>query len=321
MGDGDSLSSWQLIDDAELMEQPDPEWLVDGMLGRRTVGALYGPPSTGKTTMAAALSVAVATGRPFLGHRVMHRGSVVYVGPDDPGGWKPRLAAAKRDLGLPLDKPVGIYLFTEPFNLLEAQRVETLSAFLRGYDWPAPIALVIIDTYAACLPGANENGSEDTTRAMAALQSLRSAVQATVLLCHHTNAGGSRERGHSALRGAMDTMLALTQSDDIVKLECSKQRNGAPFPPITLRLAVQDGGCVFKLAADVAATTELTAIQRKVFDALRDNFSADGATKAEWQRVCSDVAERSFHRATKVLQSHQMVRASGPRFIPVEASS
>ena len=313
---------WRLIDDAELMEQPDPEYLIDGILGRRTVSALYGPPSTGKTTMAAAISVSIATGRPFLGHRVMHRGSVVYVGPDDPGGWKPRLAAAKRDLGLPLDKPVGIYLFAEPFDLLDVKRVESLIDFLHGVEWPAPVELVIIDTYAACVPGANENGSEDTTRAMVALQRLRSAVQATVLLCHHTNAVGSRERGHSALRGAMDTMLALNQSDDIVKLECSKQRNGAAFKPITLKLAEQSGGgCVFKLAADVAPTRELTVAQRKVFDSLRDNFSAEGATKGEWQRVCSDVPERTFHRVTKVLQAHGMVRARGPRFMPVEASA
>ena len=118
------------------------------------------------------------------------------------------------------------------------------------------------------------------------------------------------------MRGAADSMIVLTTSDDIVRLECNKQRNGSPFKAITLKLTeIPEGGCIFRLASDLAPTAVLTSIQVKVLDALRDTFSADGATKSEWQKTCSDVADRSFHRACKVLQDRQLVKASGPRFI------
>lgn len=313
-------TSWRLIDDVEVMDLPDPEYLIDGILARRSLTCVYGPPGAGKTTILAEMAVAIATKGSFFGHEVRHRGAVVYAGSDDPFGWKPRLMAKKRAAGLAFDRALGIYLFPEPLNILDGTQVEAFIAFLASVDWPMPVEAVMVDTYAASTPGANENSSEDTTRAMVNAQRLRDGIGAAVILAHHTNAGGSRERGHSAMRGAADTMICLTTSDDIVKLECNKQRNGAPFTPLTLKLTeLPEGGCVFRMAADVAPTRELTTIQRKVFDALRDNFSADGATKSEWQRVCSDVAERSFHRAAKVLQDHQMVRASGPRFVAVEA--
>src|SRR5688572_5812607 len=58
-------------------------------------------------------------------------------------------------------------------------------------------------------------------------------VGVTVLLIHHTNASGTRERGHSAMRGAADFMIEMRPEDDVVKLECSKMRNGPPFETMT----------------------------------------------------------------------------------------
>lgn len=311
--------SWKLIDDAELMEQPDPEYLIEGILGRRSVAILYGPPGTGKTTMAANMSVSVAARRPFFGHAINHAGSVVYVGPDDPGGWKPRIASAKRDSGLPVDVPIGVYLFSEQFDLLDVEKVSALIEFLNGVEWPVAVELVIIDTYAACLPGANENSAEDTTRSMVALQRIRDGVRATVLAIHHTNAGGSRERGHSAMRGAADTMLSLNLSDDLIRLECSKQRNGPAFKPIALKLVEGAcGGCVLRLAADTPAAEHLTPSQQKALDALRDGFSTEGALKSEWERACSDMNQRTFYRATDQLLRMNRVRRDGKRFIVVD---
>lgn len=310
---------WRLISDVEILAMPDSEFLIDKVLPRRSLVCLYGPPGSGKTTILAEMAVAVATKASFFGHAVQHQGVTVYAGTDDPHGWKPRLVSKKVDAGLDLAESIGIFLFTEPLNLLDTAAVDAFAAFLTGIEWAMPIELLMIDTYAASTPGASENSSEDTTRAIVNAQRLRDALDATVVLAHHTNAGGSRERGHSAIRGAMDTMLALVPSDDVVKLECNKQRNAAPFESITLKLTEGKGGCVFRLASDVAPSTALSPHQRKVLESLRENFAA-GATKAEWQRSCSDVPERTFHRACKVLQERQLIRVSGPRFLPVEVT-
>ena len=92
------------------------------------------------------------------------------------------------------------------------------------------------------------------TAAMTSAQRIRDDLSIAVTIIHHTNAGGSRERGHSSMRGAADCMISLTPVDDVIHVECSKQRNGAPFKPMVLKLAPLDGGgCVLRLASDRAA--------------------------------------------------------------------
>ena len=202
----------------------------------------------------------------------------------------------------------------------DAAAVARFEQFLLGYR-PAtgsePVfRVLVIDTYAASTPGANENSSEDTTIALTHARQWQAALGCLVIVVHHTNAGGSRERGHSGLRAGVDTMISLTPVDDQILVECSKQRNAAPFEPLTLKLVpVPDtGGCVLRAASEVLQNSGLTVTQQKAFTVLRDTFSQEGATKSEWQRTCHDIAERSFHRAAKVLQERGLVRPVGTHF-------
>lgn len=309
--------SWRLLDDVQLLELPDPEFLIEGVLPRRAVGVLYSPPGTGKTTLVAHTAVSLATGKPWFGHDVRHRGASIYVATEDPAGYKMRLRAAKRAAGLPLDTAIGAYTFPEPIDLRDPVSVNRFVVFAeRAFDSADMTREVIfIDTYAAAMAGAAENSSEDTTIAMLHAQSWRDRLGCTVMMAHHTNASGSRERGHSAMRGAADFMIAMTPVDDVVHVECSKQRNAGPFETVTLKLTpLEDGGCVFRLASDVLPAVQLTPIQGKVYTVLRDTFAADGATKSEWQRSCQDINERSFYRACKVMTERGYVQQSGSHF-------
>lgn len=308
--------AWRLLDDVALMTLPDPDYLIAGILPHRGVGVTYGPPGAGKTTLMAALSVAIAANRPFFSHAVLHPGPVLYVGAEDPAGFKVRLRAAKRAAGLPLDVPIGVYTFPEALNLCDPAHVGTFERFLAATARDRHWELIIGDTYAAMTPGSAENSSEDTTTAMLHAQRWRTQLGATVLLNHHTNAAGTRERGHSAMRGAADFMICLTPVDDVVHVESSKQRNGPPFPTFPLRLtAGPDGeGVVFRHAADVLPDDTLTTAQAKALSILRDTFGRDGASKSEWQRTCPDIPERTFHRAAKVLEDRGHVQQVGTRF-------
>jgi len=176
--------------------------------------------------------------------------------------------------------------------------------------------LVVIDTYAGATPGAAENSSEDTTVAMNAAAKIQADLRCGVVLIHHTNAGGTRERGHSSMRGAADTMISVTPVDDVIHVECSKQRNAAPFETFTLKLTpVPDvGGVVVRLAAEVLPSSALTPLQEKVLAALRETATSRGVTKGEWQKCCQDVAERSFYRAAKVLEDTGHVTRAGTHF-------
>jgi AAA domain len=308
-------AGWRLLDDVQLLELKDPEFLIEAILPRRGVGVLYGPSGACKTTLVAGLMTRLATGPDWFGHRVCERGASVYVATEDASGFKVRLAAAKRAAQLSLTTPIGVYTFPEPIDLRDPVSVGQFSRFLEHQG--AALELLVVDTYAGATAGGSENSSEDTTLAMTHAQQWRDRLGLTVLLVHHTNAGGSRERGHSAMRGAADTMISVTPVDDAIHLECSKQRNAAPFPSLLLKLVpVPEGGCVLRLASDVLPCSGLTAIQGKVLAILRDTFAATGATKAEWRSACQDVAERSFHRAAKVLLERGFIRQAGTHFCP-----
>jgi hypothetical protein len=306
-------ATWRLLDDAELMTLPDPDFLVAGMIPRRSVGVVYAPSGAGKTTFLAALTTAVAQLPSFYGHAVLHRGASCYVATEDPSGFKVRLRAAKRAARLPLDQAIGVYTFPEPIDLRDSVSVAGFGRFLQQQTAERSLELVIVDTYAAATPGASENSSEDTTTAMVHAQQWRDRLGVTVLLVHHTNAGGSRERGHTAMRGAADFMIAMTPVDDVIHVECSKQRNAAPFERLTLQLTpMPDGdGCILRRADDVIQGAALSPAQLKALSVLRETFGADGASKTEWQRSCADLNERTFYRACKVLAERGFTKAFG----------
>jgi hypothetical protein len=314
---GVAPDSWRLLDDVELMQMPDPDFLIDGVLPRKALGVIYAPSGCGKTTLVAGLAVSLATRRDWFGHPVRHQGASIYVGAEDPGGFKLRLRAAKQAARLPLDKPIGCYTFPEAIDMRDATSVARFSRFLERAFESGDLSreVLFVDTYAASVAGSNENSSEDTTLAMSHGQRWRDELGLTVVFIHHTNATGTRERGHSAMRGAADFMIAMTPVDDLVHVECSKQRNAPNFDTFQIKLTpVEGGGCVFRSAADVLPASGLTTVQTKVLEVLRETFSADGATKSEWQRTCGDVAERSFHRSAKVLQERGYVKQIGSHF-------
>jgi hypothetical protein len=310
-------TTWKLLDDVQLLDLPDPQFLVDRLIPSAGVGAIYAPSGAGKTTLIAGLTVCLATGRPFFGHEITRPGATVYVATEDASGFKVRLRAAKQAAGLSLDEPIGVFTFPEPIDLRDPLSVARFRHFLEQSDWTTfPLVAIVVDTYAAATPGASENSSEDTTLAMVHAQQWRDALGVTVILVHHTNAGGSRERGHSAMRGAADFMIALNPVDDAIHVECSKQRNAAPFEKLLLKLIPgPDGaGCVMRLASDVLPSSELSAAQAKAYAVLRDSFTADGATKSEWLRSCPDLPERTFYHATTRLIDRGYVKQAGSHF-------
>jgi hypothetical protein len=309
----ESAPTLRLLDDVELMALRDPEWLVDGVLPRRGVVCIVGPPGSYKTTMAAALLRDVAIGASWYGHRVCYRAGGLYVGAEDVSGFKLRLAAAKRAARLSLSDSIGVYTYPDAIDLRNSDNVQQFIAGIRAHG--AAFEIAVIDTYASCTPGSAENSSEDTTAAMVAAQQIRDGLTCSVVLIHHTNAAGSRERGHSGMRGAADTLLMLEPVDDVVHVRCEKQRNGPHFETLTLKpVPVDGGGIVLRLASEVLPSTALSAQQLQVLAALRDIAGSDGQTKTAWRAACAGVTERSFYKVANVLEEKGYVVKIGTHF-------
>ncbi len=152
---------WRLLDDVQLVELPDPEFSIDGIVPRHAVGAIDGPPGAAKTTLVAALAGCLAKGRAFFGHEVRHRGATVYVATEDVPGFKARMMAWKRAHALALDEVLGVYTFPEAIDLLDSACVRRFTRFLQDATFILPLELLVIDTYAGVTPGANENAAAD----------------------------------------------------------------------------------------------------------------------------------------------------------------
>jgi len=91
-----------------------------------------------------------------------------------------------------------------------------------------PLNLIVIDTLAKSMQGADENKIEDMSRVVATGERLIEAFGAHVAFVHHSGKNASLgARGHSSLKGACSTEIEVT-ADEATKLhtiEITKQRD------------------------------------------------------------------------------------------------
>jgi hypothetical protein len=75
--------------------------------------------------------------------------------------------------------------------------------------------LIVIDTLAHAMPNMDENAPADMSALVAACDELRRLTRCAVLLVHHSGKDASRgERGHSSLRGALDTSIEVVRESE-----------------------------------------------------------------------------------------------------------
>jgi hypothetical protein len=106
--------TWRLLDDVQLLELPDPKWIIQDVLQHGGVGVIYAPPGARKTPMIAGMLTAITTGDEWLGHAVLHKGACVYVAVEDGTGFKMRTRAAKGAACAPSIVPSGFIRFRKP---------------------------------------------------------------------------------------------------------------------------------------------------------------------------------------------------------------
>lgn len=189
-----------------LLAYPHPPMLADDLLIAGTLAALVSKPGVGKSFVALDLALSIAAAQPFfLGFPLRLHGPTVYVVGEGGGRFAQRIKAWMQHHHVE-SSPDSFNWTNGPINLLDDAEVDT---FVAAVMEVRP-KLVVIDTLSRCLVGADENSQASMTKAVAALDRIRTCVDGmTVLVLHHLNASGSRERGSSVFRGAFDTQLQL----------------------------------------------------------------------------------------------------------------
>ena len=149
---------------------PPREWHTQELVPAKNTTTLSGDGGTGKSLLAAQLSVATALGRPWLGQETM-RGPVVYLGAeDDQDEMHRRFAAIAREQEIELDRLGNIHILC-----LAGKNAVLASANVRDIVEPTPLwfelrrivlevrpKLVVYDTLADLFAG-NENARTAST--------------------------------------------------------------------------------------------------------------------------------------------------------------
>lgn len=227
---------WPLYSISELAGLPEPKWLInrhvtDGMT------VMYGPPGRGKTFLALSWALSIASGTAWQGHSVTSM-PVLYVSGEGGGGLARRIGAWQvNTTSLAVPK---LYVILGTVVLTNREHVEALRDDIRAVG----AGLLVIDTLARSMAGADENSSKDMGLAINGLDFLRRDVNCAALVVHHSGVEKTRPRGSTALFGAADTIIRIDGEDETVDVICEKQKEARPFRRVALELRETDGSCV-----------------------------------------------------------------------------
>lgn len=206
----------------ELIALPPPKWLVHGLIPEKSLVVPYGPPKSGKTFIILSLGMHIAAGRSWFNHPVQE-GAVVYIAGEGTGGMSTRVQAMMTKYGITADVP--FFTVRRAVNFTNKDEVNALERDIREAIGALPLRLLIVDTLARAMPGADENSAQEVGAVIAAADYLKEELSCTVALVHHEGKDGTRgARGTSALRGAWDAAYQITGSGKRSKLVVVDQK-------------------------------------------------------------------------------------------------
>ena len=216
---------------ADMVRFAPTDWLIERWLVRNTLAGLVGPSGAGKSFLAIDWACRIATGAEWLGSAVK-RGGVFYLAGEGQAGIRKRIAAWEGYHGVSVDGHPLYVGDTLPFLTDDLQAAATVAAIEELEDelffncGGVEPALVVVDTVARAMGGANENDAGDMGRLIGTMDWFRTRWGACVLAVHHTgHAEPGRARGSSAFKAALDSEFLLTAKDAQVRLAVTKGKD------------------------------------------------------------------------------------------------
>ena len=223
-----------LLSMRDLDARPPPEWLVAGLLPERSLIVPFGPPKAGKTFLVLSFCLHVAAGLPWFGMAVK-QGAVVYIAGEGTGGLSVRLRAMRDRYGIAVDVP--FWIRERAVNFRIEGEVTELATMIRAIVGDEIIAMVVIDTLARAMPGADENSAQEVGVVIAGCDRLRDVLGCAVVAIHHSGKDAARgARGTSALRGAWDTALEIAGSGTRVVMTVVDQKEAEAGQRLVFRM-------------------------------------------------------------------------------------
>ncbi len=299
-----SPGSLRLYSTQELLALKPPAWMVDNILPEGGLAVLYAPPESFKSFVALDMALCVASGVPWQGHDVQ-KGYSIYVAAEGGPGIGKRARAWLLTQRMKPSVPDIAWLIESIAVSNGSEDVERLIERIDNELEQVP-TLIVIDTLARCFEG-NENEQEAMGGFVGAIDHLRHEYGTAVLAVHHTRLDGDRERGNTALRGGLDTMLSIARgADETILVSCAKQKDAEHFPDIELKLLRVP-------AADSCVLERSTTGHEHIailLDVLRQHAPLPAA---EFQRKvgATGLSKRTFYRALGLALEERKILRKG----------
>ncbi len=224
----------RLLTLAEVEALPPPLFLIEGLVPDQGICIPYGPPKAGKTFVVLSMALHIASGRPWMGRKVMG-GGVVYVAGEGVGGLSIRIRAMRQAYDIPADIP--FWIVPRAVNFRDPKAVEALKEAIKVTVGAEPVTLIVLDTFARAMPGVDENSAEEIGVVIAACDDLKFEFAATVMPIHHMGKDTERGlRGSSAIHGALDASIQITQAEGRVTVKNDNQKDAEPAEPFQLEM-------------------------------------------------------------------------------------
>ena len=201
---------YELFSLEQLVKQPPRQWLVDQLFGVGDIGMVYGQPGCGKTFVVIDMIMSMCLGTKCCEYYDVPRPlRVLYFAGEGGGGLQLRFQAAAKHHG---DEQVkGLLICKTVPQLLDRECADNLIREVqdRESEGILPPDVIVIDTLHSAADGADENSSRDMGIVLGNVKKLVAEFECAAILVHHTNKGGTAERGSSALRGDTSFLLEV----------------------------------------------------------------------------------------------------------------
>lgn len=207
---------------------PPPEFVVDGILERGGMAGIIGPAGKGKTAVLLDMISCIATGQRWHGRATTQMRGIYLPGEGMSGAVQRLIAwehAHKANIGTSIAVGESILRAAAPKSSWE-RLVQLILQNQMGF--------LVFDTWARMAVGIEENSATDVGKVIARLDEVRKLTGVTVIVLHHTTKGSTSGRGSSALNGALDTEILVTD-----ELWCDDEDSMPPGKQLTVRVTKQ----------------------------------------------------------------------------------
>ena len=246
-----------------------------GCLPSTGLGAIYGPPGSGKSFLVLDLMGAIADGRPWFSHD-LNAAPCVYLALEGEAGVSQRLQAYMSKNGT----PENLRVILTPLDIRVEDDRRELAASIKAAGMAGGV--LTIDTLNRAAPGADENDSREMGLLIAAMKALQADLGGLVLAVHHSGKDATRGlRGHSSLLAALDCVLEVSRQDGRREWRLAKAKDAGDDAAHPFRLDVVELG-------DDAEGYPITSCVIEPEEAAADSVSRARVPRGGNQRILWD---------------------------------